>query len=454
MSSAKAARYVGVDVGGTNITCALVEPSGAIVARHRARTPRTGTPRHTLDMIVGAVAKLLAQAEAEAPQVQAIGLGIPGLVDPEQGRVIVTPNMNLTGLKVVPPLAKKFGIPVVLDNDVNLGTLGEQWLGAARKADSAVGIFVGTGIGGGLICDGQLVRGARHAAGEIGHMVMEVDGPLCGCGNKGCLEALASRSAIERDIRDAVAAGRKTILTDLLGGDLSSIRSKALQRALDAEDELVSAVMRRAARFLGFACLSVRHLLDPEVIVLGGGVMEACGSFVMPVVEEVMDSDSLTAGRESARVVRSELGDDAVVLGAVALAQAAVGSGPEAEKATEYPAVSDYQFGRLTVGGEVYRRDVYILVDGKVKKRKKALAKEVYGTSHKIGPEELSKVCEGRPDVLVIGSGEDGQARLTDEARGFLRERGITVRIAVSAQAAEKYNRAEGRKAALFHLTC
>ncbi|MFO7956591.1 MAG: ROK family protein [Candidatus Brocadiia bacterium] len=324
--------YVGVDVGGTNITTALVREDGDIIERNKNRTPRQGTPEDALNAIIQTIDELLEDAEVPPGELAAVGLTVPGVVNPDEGLVVVTPNMNLSGLHAVEPAEEHFGVPVVLGNDVNVGTLGESWLGAARGADSVVGMFIGTGIGGGVIQGGRLVSGARLAAGEIGHIVMEIDGPLCGCGNRGCLEALASKTAIARDIRDAAAAGRETALTQIMGGDLSRrLKSKPLKKALKKKDPLVTEVMAKASRVIGFACLTVRHLLDPEVIVIGGGVMEACADFVMPIVNEVVEGDKLPGARPGGRVVPSELEDDAGVLGAVALARDAVGRWPDAE---------------------------------------------------------------------------------------------------------------------------
>jgi glucokinase len=319
--------YVGVDVGGTKIVAALVRPSGEIVARSRSRSPRDGGPQATLAVIQESVAAVLAEGGVGPGDLAAVGIGIPGVVDPAAGRVVVTPNMNLSGTLVAGPLGERFRVPVAIGNDVNLGMLGEAWLGAARSASSAVGIFVGTGIGGGIIIDGRLVRGARETAGEIGHMVMQIDGPTCGCGNRGCLEALASRTAIERDLRAAVAAGAETVLRAAILEGPGPIRSKKLRRAIEEGDALAQRIVRRAAEVIGLACLNVRHLVDPEVIVLGGGVIEACGDFMMPVIEAVVAGDALAAARPGGAVVRSALGDDAVVLGAAALARQAHAGG-------------------------------------------------------------------------------------------------------------------------------
>ncbi len=457
MTRSTAELYVGVDVGGTNITTALVDREGVFLERAKRRTPKEGDGEVALRAIAETVEQLLDSAGVQADACEAIGLGVPGLVDPESGVVIFTPNMNLSHTPAAGPLGERFGLPVMLDNDVNLGTLGEKWLGAAAGADSAVGIFWGTGIGGGIVRNGHLVRGARNAAGEIGHIVMEMDGALCGCGNRGCLEALAGRAALEGQLRAAVESGTETILTELLDGDLTSIRSKALKKSLKAEDPLVTEVMRRASEVVAHACLTVKHLMDPEVIVLGGGVMEACGKFVMPVVQAVMEADSLSAAREGGRVVESTLGDDAVVLGAVALALDTLGHDLSVAPATDgagYPLVRRPEFGRIVVGREMYTRDVYVRANRKVKKRKKSLAKETYGSSHVLGAAELEYVCKAKPERLIIGSGQGGALSLSDDGEALLAERGIAFEIMPTPEAADRYNEAGGRKAGFFHLTC
>jgi glucokinase len=288
-------------------------------------------------------------------------------------------------------------------------------------------------------------------------MVMQINGPLCGCGNRGCLEALASRSAIERDLRDAVASGRRTVLTDVLQGDLSIIRSGVLCDALAAGDEVVTEVMRRASEVLGYACLSVRHLVDPAVIVLGGGVIEACSEFVMPIVEAILNSDRLPGARDGGHVVLSALGDDAVVLGAVALARTRVGRNPFRFRrggGPKYPRLDWKSSGEVIVEGTAYNCDIYVLVDADVKKRKKSLAKEAFGTSHTIGPQELARVCKGGPEMVFIGTGTSGQAELNDEAQRYLKQRLISWQALPTPQAIRAYNKSSRRKAALLHVTC
>lgn len=450
----RGAWYLGVDVGGTKILGAMVKANGKVVARKRAATPRDTSPQETVGAILQVMEDLLNEDAAYREGLQAIGLAVPGITDQSEGRVVVTPNMNLTGLRITPMITERFSVPVALGNDVNLGTLGEKWLGSAMHADSAVGIFVGTGIGGGVIVNGRLVDGFRGAAGEIGHMLMLRDGPLCGCGNRGCLEALASRSAIEREIRMGVDLGRKTVLSDLIGTDLSVIRSSMLKRALLADDALVKEVMRHAAETLGAACLTIRHLIDPEVIVLGGGVVEACKFFILPIVEMAIASDPLPGARPGGNVVVSSLGDDAVALGAVAQAQQLLGLEPFSDRGApdRYPEIGKARPGRVRVAQATYNEDVVIRADGRVRRRRKLLDAAKVESSDSIGPRELELVCKGRPSVLIVGTGFGKPAELTEEAREFLRQRGIAWEVLSTAKAVTCYNATVGRKAALLHV--
>ena len=449
--------YMGIDIGGTKIQVSLVEESGTVVLSRRCATPRDVGPEGVVAAIERAIGETLEEAECESSDLGAIGLAVPGVVDPDLGLVVVTPNMNLTGVAIGSHLEGRFKVPVALSNDCNLGTLGETWLGSARNAKSTVGILVGTGVGSGVVNNGKLWRGARESAGEIGHIVMQIGGPKCGCGNYGCLETLASRSAIERDIRQAVADGRETVLSELLEGDLSMIRSGMLRRALEAEDGLVIEVMRTASEVLGHACLTVRHLVDPEVIVLGGGVMEACSDFMLPIIENIVGSDQLPGAREGGRVLLSALGDDAVVLGAVALAATHVGQNPFKKSnaaVPRYPKLTGVGFGEVTVAGKTRSHDIVIRVNGKVRKRKKAVARELYGSSHTIGPKELEKVCKGGPEIVFIGSGHSGNVELNEEGRRYLSQRSIDCQVAPTPEAVKAFNACDGRKAALIHVTC
>ncbi|MHB8901282.1 MAG: ROK family protein [Thermoguttaceae bacterium] len=455
--SASDAVYLGIDVGGTKIQASLVTQAGTVRSRKRCPTPRDGGPEKVMEAITATAAETMAVKSVTRDQLTAVGIAIPGVVDPNCGSVVMTPNMSLTGIAVGPLLEEHFGAPVALGNDCNLGALGESWLGSARGTGSSIAILVGTGVGSGIVQHGRLWTGARESAGEIGHIVMQIGGPRCGCGNHGCLEALASRTAIERDIREALAAGRTTLLSDLLEGDLSLIRSGALRAALDANDPLVVEVLRKVAEVLGYGCLTVRHLVDPEMIVFGGGVIEACSAFMLPIIEDIVASDRLAGAREGGGVALSALGDDAVVLGAAALAATRAGLSPFDAKNVilpAYPRMGETVFGEIALEEKYYTNDLYIRVDGKVKKRKKGPVKQRHGTSHVVDVVELARICRGGPEVLFVGTGHQGQLALNPEAELYLKQRRVRVEALRTPELADAYNASPLRKAALVHVTC
>lgn len=449
--------FVGIDVGGTKIQATLATAGGDIRESKRLATPREGGAEAILAAIKQVVDELLTSAGVALKDIAGIGVGVPGVTDFKRGEVIVTPNMNLGRFALGPYLENYFKVPVVVENDCNLGTFGECWLGAGQGAESVFGIFVGTGIGGGFVRKRKIWRGARKAAGEVGHIVMELNGPLCGCGNRGCLEALASRSAIERQIREAIGQGRPSVLAEAISQGAEVIRSKMLRNALQAGDALVSEVLAKAAEYIGAACLTVRHLLDPEVIILGGGLMEACHEFMMPIIERIFASDRLPGASGTSRVALSALEDDAVVLGAVALAAQKAGFKPFRTVRFNrpiYPVVEVPAFGVIKVGGKVFARDVYILADGRVCKRKKKLLRRFGVSNHLVCVEELRFACDPKPEVLFIGIGHSGQVVLGPGCEEYLRNEGITYHLIPTGQLAEAYNNCGARKAAIVHVTC
>jgi len=243
---------------------------------------------------------------------------VPGMVDFERDMIVEAPNIALSGENLVKPLVEKFDAPVALANDVDAGALGEFRFGANKDIRSLVGVFVGTGIGGGIVIDGRIHHGRRYSAAEIGHISLFPDGKLCGCGLKGCFEAHASRTAIESEIRQALADGRESAITELADLAEPKIRSGALARALAVDDPLIKETLTAASETIGRACLTIFHMLNTEAIVLGGGVMEACGEFMLPTVEAVV-AQSPFIRHFGGKIILSTLGDDAGILGAAAI---------------------------------------------------------------------------------------------------------------------------------------
>jgi glucokinase len=228
------------------------------------------------------------------------------------------------GWKDVPlkrELEEHLGVPIFLQNDCNGCTLGVHEVELEGRPKHMVGIFLGTGIGGGLILDGKLFTGFNRTAGEVGHMVLEVNGPKCTCGNKGCWEALSSRSALFRQVQQAVKEGQKTVLTSMLGDDLKDLRSGDLRKAIKQGDKFVEHIVDEAAQYTGIAIANLMNILSPEVVVIGGGLMDALENEMMPVVVKTAREHAFPGVEKGVKILASKLGDDAGITGGAVLAR-------------------------------------------------------------------------------------------------------------------------------------
>ena len=470
--------YIGIDVGGTKIQTSLVTEAGNVLASHRQETPRKCAADVTLQALETAVKTLLDEQKLQPNKLAGIGIAIPGVVQQETGFIIETPNMNLSGIDLGAYMKSRFDLPIAIGNDCNLGTLGECWLGSGRNAASCVGIFVGTGIGSGIVMNDIVLSGAGQAAGEIGHMVIQTPCedwrqqlrhkqkkfvhtftpthlPQCGCGNYGCFESLASRTAVERFIQEALQSGEKSVIEKLNGGSREVIKSGSLAKALKADDKLVTAIMHYVSQVIGYACLTVRHLLDPEVIILGGGVMEACQNFMMPIIEAVVVNDRLMTATSQRRILLSSLGDDAVALGAVALVRSMNGNNPLQKKTRR--AVPHYPILRLMaenvvhIADKPYAEDFFLLSDGSIAPREKLPKKEEDGFRLK----DIEKAAQGGIDLLILISPKAGELTLSGKCHDYLYRRNIDYRILPLEEGIKFYNSATARRAAVVHFgTC
>jgi glucokinase len=312
---------IGVDMGGTKILAAGVDQDGAILARTKVKTG-AGDPVDTIvQRLAEAVQETMAAVGATPEQLKGVGIGAPGSINYERGEVVLAPNLGWQEVPLKRLLEEKLpaDCPVHLENDVNLGTLAECRFGIGRGLDHVVGVFWGTGIGGGVLCDGELLHGADGMAAEIGHIVVKPGGPCCGCGNRGCLEALASRTGISRQVRYAVAQGKATYWQNVRAKDLDRLRSGLLVKALRAGDEVTTRVMTKAAKRVGSVCASVANVLAPEAIIVGGGVMESMEAELLPTIRKAFHRHLFSARSRSIHVVPSLLADDAGILGGAAL---------------------------------------------------------------------------------------------------------------------------------------
>ncbi len=321
-ASTKAEYVVGVDLGGTKILAGVFDHSMECVGTAKLSTKSQRGVDRVVERIARSAQDAIDEADLTLKQIAGVGIGAPGAVDFESGTVIFAPNLE--GWKDIPlkkGLEKILGVPVFVENDCNISALGVYVAELKSKPRTMVGIFVGTGIGGGLILDGELYSGFGHTAGEIGHMVLEISGPKCGCGNKGCFEALASRTAIFQQIKAGVKDGQKTLLTEMLGTDLADLRSGDLRKAIRRGDKFVDRIIEGAAEYIGIATANLVNILNPEVVVLGGGVIEALADEMMSVIVETAKDYAMPGALKGVEIIASKLGDNAGITGAAVLAR-------------------------------------------------------------------------------------------------------------------------------------
>jgi glucokinase len=260
------------------------------------------------------------ECDLSMKQIRGVGIGAPGAVDTEEGRVIFAPNLSWKDVPLKKALEKQLELPVFVNNDCKLHTLGVYEAELKARPRHLIGIFLGTGIGAGLIIDGKLYTGFNGSAGEIGHMVIDVDGPECGCGNRGCFEALASRRAIFRTIQTAVKKGQDTLLTEMLGKDLADLRSGDLRKAIRRGDKFVERVIEQAAEYTGIAVGNLINLFNPEFIVLGGGIIEQLEHEMISIIEKVARAHALPGTAKGIQITATRLGDDAGITGGAVIA--------------------------------------------------------------------------------------------------------------------------------------
>ncbi len=302
-----------IDLGGTKVLSCLVDGEGLVVASGKEKLDDARGPKRVLDKIKACAFEALDESGLRLDSVRGVGIAVPGAVDHREGIVIEAPNLGWRNFDVKRQVERAFGRPVVVENDVNAGLLGEAIYGVCRgcRQDVLAAFFVGTGVGGAIMVNGGLVRGTSGSAGEFGHMKIDKGGPECGCGRKGCLEALASRSAVERLV------GKKS-KTALKGG--KRLTSKVLAAALRENDREVKQALEQAAKFLGIGVANVLNLLNPRMIVLGGGLMSALGWFLLPRIRKSARRHSFGVAFDDCEIELSGLGDYAVPLGVSALA--------------------------------------------------------------------------------------------------------------------------------------
>jgi glucokinase len=314
---------VGVDLGGTKILAAVFDDRHRILSREKKATRPELGPQDVTERAAECVNEALAAAALPHTAVAAVGVGVPGMVDTRRGVVRVAPNLHWRDFSFAKVLSKRLLIPVAVINDVQAGTMAVQQFGAGRGLQDFACMFIGTGIGGGLVLRGELYRGTGGMGGEIGHMVVVANfGPKCGCGNRGCLEAVASRSAIVRRVAKAMEAGQKSIVRELCDDDPTLIRSRILAEAYRREDKLVREVIHDACHYIGIGAATLINVLNPQAVILGGGLIEALGNRMLPRITKAAFAHTIAPSDERVNILDSGLGDDAGILGGALAARA------------------------------------------------------------------------------------------------------------------------------------
>lgn len=310
--------YAGVDLGGTKVACALGDAERGIVVQRTIPTQSWEGAERVLERVGELIRELSAEA-GEDPS--SLGMGVPGLADPERGVTLRLPNLpdKWHEVPVRAILSPLVGCPVHLINDVRAATLAELTFGLGRTAHTMAFFAIGTGIGGGIVVDGKLRLGPLGAAGELGHQTILPDGPRCGCGSRGCLEALAGGSAILAQGVRLMKNGEAPHLHDLTGGDLNRLNAGVMAEAAGLGDEAVRRVLVRCAAFIGIAVANVVVTLHPDLVVLGGGVSRI-GPLLFDTVRATLRERVQMIPTDDIRVEPSQLGEDAGVLGALAYA--------------------------------------------------------------------------------------------------------------------------------------
>lgn len=311
---------IGIDLGGTNVKVAAVSREGEVLGKASRPTDADAGPGGVMDVMSAAARDLLRTAGVAKDRVSAAGIGAPGPMDWRSGVVFSPPN--LPGWENVPlagEMSNRLGIPCFVDNDANCACYGEFWLGAGREVDSMCLLTLGTGVGGGIVLFGRLLRGPDGTAAEIGHLKVRRDGRLCGCGAKGCLEAYASVTGMVRTAVKGIDAGMDTALKGMCGNDLNALTGKMISDAAEQGDEFARGVITETGIWLGVGCSSLINLLNPEKIVFAGGMIGA-GDMLFTPIRDTARSNSFAVPAKRCIIEAAGLGPDAGVIGAAGCA--------------------------------------------------------------------------------------------------------------------------------------
>ncbi len=312
-----------LDIGGTKVLGAVFNEKDKLICKVKRRSTEEGASSENIESVIIEVTRLLLQkANIRKSQINAISAGVPGIVDSKNGIVVFTPNLPWRNYDLRSAIEKEFGAKFYLGNDVNVGVLGEYKYGAGRGHKNIVGFFIGTGVGGGLILNKKLFVGNEFKAGELGHMILDENGPECGCGNHGCLEAFSSKKGMAKYILGEIEKGRPSMMGEFID-EHGVFKSKYLKAAVEAGDEVALEAIDRACHYLAIGAGSMINALSPDCVIFGGGVIEALGDLFLEKILAEVDHYTMPAIRPSVEIFKASLGDYSNIYGSLALIKGA-----------------------------------------------------------------------------------------------------------------------------------
>jgi len=315
---AQRGQALGIDLGGTSVKVGVVNRAGEILSRGTRPTEVEKGPEGVAENIALAVEDALRAAGLEPSALDGIGVGTPGICDTERGVVVSSGNLHWRDVPLADLLQRRLGVPVRLENDANCAGLGEQWCGAAQGHDHVILYTLGTGVGGAMIMGGRIYGGATGWAGELGHVCVVPDGPACTCGLRGCLEAVASATAMAREGQKAVAEGRSPAMARLAAEQGGLLDARVVITAAKEGDPAAQQILRQAGEYLGMVSAMLVSALNPELIVVGGGASHG-GDFLLEPMRRAISEHAMSGPASIVKVVQASLGNDAGLIGAATL---------------------------------------------------------------------------------------------------------------------------------------
>ena len=309
---------IGAEIGVDFISVILTNFSAEILWRQKENTTDILGQEAILSRVVDMVQEACLQAQTQGRRLLGLGMGAPGLVDVSTGTLLFAPNLKWTNVPLRPRLQSKFNLPVYVDNEASMAALGESYFGAARGSDFVLYVSSGVGLGGGIVLNRQVLPGVAGFAGEVGHMTMDPNGSRCNCGNFGCWETFVSQWAVFRRIKEAIQGGRTSSLMDAVQGDLERLSFPMVVEAARNGDTVARAVLEETGRYLGIGLANLINALNPQRVVFGG-ILSLGYEFLIPAINEVVQQRALRWSRETTELVAAAYGQDACVMGGVAI---------------------------------------------------------------------------------------------------------------------------------------